>query len=357
MYPDYTESNLEFKYLKPVILNRVAFERYLKNKISITESMKTPNSARWVYLKLNTQLADMKYDRHRKHWKLRFNPIKYKLGFIVDDKKYVIKKMTGWAKSGDKSGEGWEPTFEMFKNEIQTKTIIAADGMNSTVGKLARMKNKTRSDEFFKCIQKTITLNKNDRMLLKDSKTMILIFSPKTIPHGYGWVFPRSDRQINVGLGVVANQKLNLNKALKSMCFRYLNLPSEFKSIKTFYANVPMTLPPMEFADYYRKVMLVGDAGNFTLSSFGGGIATSLWTGMMAGTFFDTVWVYKGRTMKHLLPKLDNANNLKEKLYFQDRDNTEKFLRKVKLLFKIHKLFPKFVEKHYGKNLMNYRIE
>ncbi|MBD3289840.1 geranylgeranyl reductase family protein, partial [candidate division KSB1 bacterium] len=80
------------------------------------------------------------------------------------------------------------------EHEIQAKVVIAADGVESRVGRWAGIKTNIRMHDMETCAQ--ITLGNIE----VDPHVCDFYFSRKWAPGGYVWVFPKDGNTANVGL-------------------------------------------------------------------------------------------------------------------------------------------------------------
>ncbi|MCX8010769.1 MAG: NAD(P)/FAD-dependent oxidoreductase, partial [Ignavibacteria bacterium] len=80
--------------------------------------------------------------------------------------------------------------------EVQCKIVIGADGVESRIGRFAKMNTVTRINDMECCVQTTLS-NINI-----DDSSCYFYFGSKYSPGGYLWVFPKGNQNANVGLGI-----------------------------------------------------------------------------------------------------------------------------------------------------------
>ncbi|MCL4383368.1 MAG: NAD(P)/FAD-dependent oxidoreductase [Candidatus Marsarchaeota archaeon] len=73
-----------------------------------------------------------------------------------------------------------------------------------------------------------------------DPKSALIHLNQELAPGGYGWVFPKSNNKVNIGIGVqkksleIRNKKLNKNDNLQSLMNNYVKLNPVFKNLRIF---------------------------------------------------------------------------------------------------------------------------
>jgi digeranylgeranylglycerophospholipid reductase len=151
----------------------------------------------------------------------------------------------------------------------EAKVVIGADGYNSVVAKSCGINNKT---ELIPTYQYKMTGVKID------FHSGHIFLGNNIAPGGYAWIFPKSDRIFNVGIGVrPGSPKLYLDKFIKDH-------PEYFSGAKILGAGgaaVPIGgLAKEIMAD---GVILVGDAAGTVIPFTGAGIHSSISAGKVAG--------------------------------------------------------------------------
>ncbi|HEX9828685.1 MAG TPA: NAD(P)/FAD-dependent oxidoreductase [Bacteroidota bacterium] len=170
--------------------------------------------------------------------------------------------------------EGVKAMVKDQKVEIRAKTVIAADGVESRVGKWAGIDTTTHIHDMESCAQVTLTGIQVDEGILD------FYFGEDVAPGGYLWVFPKGKDAANVGLGV------NVESAKKKSAIKFLE---EFVE-KKFPGAAQLTriaggVPCAKTCDQIVKnnVMLIGDAAHQVNPLSGGGIISGMIGGMIAG--------------------------------------------------------------------------
>ncbi|HLP17373.1 MAG TPA: NAD(P)/FAD-dependent oxidoreductase [Bacteroidota bacterium] len=158
--------------------------------------------------------------------------------------------------------------------EIRSRVVIAADGVESRVGKWAGIDTTTHIRDMESCAQMTIT------GIDVEQDVLDFYFGDDVSPGGYLWVFPKGKHTANVGLG------LSVEESKKKSAIKYLE---EFVNKKFPHAavltHIAGGVPCAKTCQTLVKhnVMLVGDAGHQVNPVSGGGIISGMIGGMMAG--------------------------------------------------------------------------
>lgn len=81
-------------------------------------------------------------------------------------------------------------------HQVESDIVIAADGIQSGVGRMAGLDTRFRPGELCSCAQYEVA------GLDVDAETMEFYFGSTFAPSGYLWVFPKGDGRANVGVGI-----------------------------------------------------------------------------------------------------------------------------------------------------------
>lgn len=161
------------------------------------------------------------------------------------------------------------------KVEFRSKIIIAADGVESRVGRWAGIKTTIKIKDMESAIQ--ISVGNVDCK----SNRLDFFLGSEVAPGGYLWVFPKGENYANIGLGVAGNH--NKSKSARKYLddFMEKNYP-EASILTTVVGGVPCahTLPKIA-AD---NIMIAGDAAHMVNPVSGGGIVSGMQGGRLAGT-------------------------------------------------------------------------
>ncbi len=151
-----------------------------------------------------------------------------------------------------------------------SKVVIGADGYHSVVAKSLGVKEKSEP------IPTVIYLMVNVR--LEDPNVASFYLGTEVAPKGYAWIFPKSDRVAEVGIGVRGgNAKAYLDKFVKMH-------EKELGSGKIIdYRGAPVPIGGMISKPYGDGFILVGDAAGTVMPLTGAGMHPSGVAGLAAG--------------------------------------------------------------------------
>lgn len=151
--------------------------------------------------------------------------------------------------------------------EITGKFIIGADGCESKVGRWAGITDSVPLKDAFPAIQYRLTSN------YCNDKYLHFFIGSLTIPNGYIWVFPKSDKVITVGAGLYGcnSNSPKLKELLDAFIER--NIPSA-ESNDFITGCVPSSLCPKKLVK--DSVIVIGDAARQVNPLSAGGIMNTL---------------------------------------------------------------------------------
>ena len=169
--------------------------------------------------------------------------------------------------------KGVKLIYQGKEHEIASKIVIAADGVESRVGRWAGINTTPKFNDIESCVQYTMS-----DIDIKEDR-MDFYFGQEVAPTGYLWVFPKGERTANVGLGV------NGEISRKKKAVKYLD---DFVE-KNFSGGsiINTTCGGVICGETLEKisgngVMLVGDAAHQTNAISGGGIINAMKAGKIA---------------------------------------------------------------------------
>jgi digeranylgeranylglycerophospholipid reductase len=172
--------------------------------------------------------------------------------------------------------------------EIGADVVIAADGIESNIARLAGIETIKTPKDICSCAQYEMVGMDVDPEYLK------FYFGKKIAPGGYLWIFPKGDGVANVGLGIRSSVETPisyLNKYISTL---------DATPVELNIGGVPLTGPIDK--TYTDGLLVVGDAAGQVDPITGGGIHTTISCARSAGEVA--------------------AQSVKEE------DNTSKFLKK-----------------------------
>ena len=160
------------------------------------------------------------------------------------------------------------------EKKIFSNIVIGADGLESRVGRWAGIKTNVKMKDMESCVQYSVA-NINVKQ-----NTMIMYVGKKYAPGGYLWIFPKGDGFANIVICI--SGKYSKNKSAKAYIDEFLNKNYPDVSIlTTVCGGVPCSKPISE--PIGDGVLLVGDAAHQINPMTGGGIASGMKGGQIAG--------------------------------------------------------------------------
>jgi digeranylgeranylglycerophospholipid reductase len=231
---------------------------------------------------------------------------------------------------------------------VTAMIIIAADGVESRLGRWGGIDTTLKPKDIAVCYQYVL-----DNIEI-EKHTVEFYWGKKYSPHGYIWVFPKSDNTANVGIVTLGNIELDLKQALKK--FISERAPKS-KILRSVAGCVPQAIPPKTVVK--NNMMLVGDAARMAIPVTGGGIGHAMlsgqWSGELAGMTIKEGLSINNLTeldpkIHKLSKKIKRAYIIKEKIE-RDDDFFELLFGIFAPLPYIYKLSPSFIEKFALKTL------
>jgi len=174
---------------------------------------------------------------------------------------------------GDKVA-GVKYDYRGEQKTAKAKIVIAADGVESRIGRWAGIKTAIDFRDMESCAQVTAAnININ-------AETCCFYFGRDVAPEGYLWVFPKGNGKANIGIGVsgLTGKTKPAQKYLDEFLNRkYPNAPV----LTTVAGGVPCAITLKKITA--PGIMLAGDAARQVNPLSGGGIASGMTAGSIAG--------------------------------------------------------------------------
>mgnify|MGYP001419690972 CR=1 FL=1 len=160
------------------------------------------------------------------------------------------------------------------ERKIYAKIIIGADGIASRVGRWAGIRTQIRMKDMESAIQYSVS------GIDVQTNKMIMYVGSEYAPGGYLWIFPKGERFANIGLGISGSY--SKGRSAKEYLDQFMREKFPSASIlTTMCGGVPCGKPiknPVK-----NGIMLVGDAAHQINPMTGGGIASGMKGGYIAG--------------------------------------------------------------------------
>lgn len=156
---------------------------------------------------------------------------------------------------------------------VSAAVFIAADGVESKIARLAGIDNTIKAETIEALLQYRV----EDIEIAPG--TIEFYVGNEIAPRGYVWVFPKSENNANIGLGISNALKKGLETG-KYLDNFLKNRFSRYKVTETFCGLVPRYLGQ----EMFRKdnLLVVGDAARAVDSLSGAGIINALLSGQYA---------------------------------------------------------------------------
>jgi digeranylgeranylglycerophospholipid reductase len=215
--------------------------------------------------------------------------------------------------NGKVSGVKYE--YHGERKEVKAKVVIAADGVESRVGRWAGLETHIDFRDMESAVQITAA------NILVDQNTLYFYFGKEVSPNGYFWIFPKGNNKANIGLGV--SGLIGKKKSAQSFLDDFMNKHYPNAPVLTKIAGgVPCAITLKKISA--PGIMLVGDAARQINPLSGGGIASGMIGGKMAGTIaaeavkmnkLDHILTYDKAWADRLGKRHETFNRIKEGIY------------------------------------------
>ncbi len=214
---------------------------------------------------------------------------------------------------GKVSGVKYE--YQGEQKEVKAKVVIAADGVESRVGRWAGLQTHIDIHDMESAVQITAA------NIPIDQKTLYFYFGKDVAPNGYFWVFPKGNNKANIGLGV--SGIIGKKKSAQSFLNDFMKKHYPDAPVLTKIAGgVPCSITLGKISA--PGIMLVGDAARQVNPLSGGGIASGMIGGKIAGTIageavklnkLDHILTYDKAWHDRLGKRHEIYNRIKEGIY------------------------------------------
>lgn len=180
--------------------------------------------------------------------------------------------------------------FRGEQHEVEADVVIAADGVESRVGRWAGIKTHIDFRDMESAVQYTIS------GIDVDPNTIYFHFGSKAAPQGYLWVFSKGSYSANVGLGI--SGLIGKKKSALQYLTEFMERTYPDAAILTSIAGgVPCSVTLEKISA--PGIILVGDAARQVNPLSGGGIASGMIGGSIGGRI--AAESIKMRKPEHLL--------------------------------------------------------
>lgn len=164
----------------------------------------------------------------------------------------------------EKRGDIWQVKTQNGKI-FKSKYLIGADGPLSIVRRKFFPEEKTA---IYPCLEYLVEVEKE-----VDCSTIKIYLDRERFPLGYAWIFPKSKKRANIGLG--SGDKENLNEKFRDFMEKTVKKElGNYQLLKNISGIIPWGEKPIKLVK--DNVLLVGDAGAMVDPLSGGGIGNAM---------------------------------------------------------------------------------
>jgi geranylgeranyl reductase family protein len=176
--------------------------------------------------------------------------------------------------------KGVRAKVEGSVEEFRSRIVVGADGVTSVV---ARALRKDKHEDGHRAIALRCY---TEDLEVRPHEVEFYLYND--ILPGYAWIFPFSESQTNLGLGMRLDKYRGVDKSLEDMVDVFLSMPrikerlargGELRDMAVWQLNFGSR--PMQRA--YEGAILVGDAAGLINPLTGGGIHNGLQSALLAG--------------------------------------------------------------------------
>lgn len=186
----------------------------------------------------------------------------------------MVKTMAVGLLLEDNVVKGVELATPAGRQEVQARIVVAADGVESWVGRWAGLETRLHPQDLMSCAQYLlagIDINPQCTYYYLDETLA---------PGGYAWIFPKGEGRANVGLGIQSDLAEMPPQAYLDRFVEYHRFLAQGSPVCLVAGGVPVSLPPSHIVT--NGLMLIGDAARQVDPLTGGGIGNGMVAGRLA---------------------------------------------------------------------------
>jgi electron transfer flavoprotein-quinone oxidoreductase len=169
--------------------------------------------------------------------------------------------------------------------KIYGSIVIGADGVNSTVARLANLRGRWKPETLALCIKNTYRLSAKEisrRFSRSGAYEATIVIWEKISRSGYGWIFP-SISDFCVGFGATLNSFKESSRKTFQKLFETPTVREKAGGARLVqYSAHLIPLGGVQSKTFGNGVLLTGDAAGFPCPMEGSGYETAALTGILA---------------------------------------------------------------------------
>jgi digeranylgeranylglycerophospholipid reductase len=225
---------------------------------------------------------DEAYDLKTDQWRgYTINRTIFDKYLAIEAEKAGAKLLTATKAVGMKrKGNRWliKTKSEKGLDQIETKIVIGADGVECNIGRWAGISRNWKENEVCKCYELFLKCPN-----ISEDNNFHIAFGEE-FPMGYAWIFPKN-KKANVGVGVTP--KKSAKNALHFFINKYPGVETligeNYSLIEKRGGSIPTAGPKDVNEIIYDGIIVVGDAAGMVDPITGEGICPSMISGISAG--------------------------------------------------------------------------
>jgi len=227
-------------------------------------SMRSPDNTR-----IEFGMSEAGYILHRRLFDYALANRASQAGVKITTRAYV----DGLIMEGD-AVTGVKYQYMGERRSLSAQLVIAADGVESRVGRMAGLRTATKLNDMESGYQLTVGNVDLDQELID------FYVGAKWAPGGYLWIFPKGNGMANIGLGI--SGKYTRDHHAHDMLHSFLKVHFPTATVLTSVCGgIPVAQTLKQITS--SGLMLTGDAARMVNPVHGGGIITGMQGGQMAG--------------------------------------------------------------------------
>ena len=159
---------------------------------------------------------------------------------------------------------------------LKAKVVIAADGVESQIGRQAGISSQIQLDNAYSTYQMTVS------GVEFDPEEVQLHIGDEIAPKGYVWVFPKSSTSANIGAGIGVTEGRDNDENAYYYVRKFIKRRYGEVSVLSETSGLVPGVKPLK-KPFSERLLLAGDAAHFIYPLSGGGIFTAMYSGKYAG--------------------------------------------------------------------------